>query len=117
GDSFNHAPAVTSGTGYNFTSTAPKLMVGKIPKAIVQQQPNNGAAFYRVCFEADVPFTDRDGNLQTPDPITGLAGPALLPDCNDAASNPPSVQSITTPNAGDVLITLLLPGDDRQRWR
>jgi hypothetical protein len=117
GDSYNHAPVVTNGSMYQFNSTAPKTMVGRIDKSIVQQTPNNGAAFYQVCFESDKPFTSRDGTLMTPDPSSGVAGPALLPDCKAVQNKPPCVQSITKNNSGDIVITILLPADDPQRWR
>ena len=96
---------------YQFTSTKPKTMIGRIDKSVVQQAPNNGAAFYRVCLESDKPFTDRDGNPVDP------GTPALLPDCKDVQDKPPCVQSITKNKSGDVVITILLPGDDPIRWR
>ncbi|HEX2026755.1 MAG TPA: hypothetical protein VHF25_02015 [Nitriliruptorales bacterium] len=100
GDSANHAPSVVSVDSRGFTGT--KTATLRVTKAVDQLQANNGVVFYQVCYESDNSFEDRNGNLVT----TGL-----LPDC-DKQPQPPCVQSKNKTNAGDVLITLLLPAAD-----
>jgi hypothetical protein len=53
GDTYNHAPTVTTFTTYQFSATGNKTIVGRIDKTIDQLQSNNGVSFYRVCFESD----------------------------------------------------------------
>jgi hypothetical protein len=111
GDTYSHAPSVTSAATYQFTATSTKVMVGRIAKSDVQLDPDNGVGLYRVCFDSDEPFVGRNGSTVPP------GTPALLPDCNAVANVPPCVQSITKTKAGDVIITILLPKDDGFRWR
>jgi hypothetical protein len=112
GDSFNHAPSVTTLTTYRFSATAMKQLIGTIDKSIVQAEVNNGAAFYRVCYESDdTTFTYPGGVVHT------MGTPFLLPNCKDVSNTPPCVQSITKTNAGSVKETINLPKDDIGRWR
>ena len=112
GDTFNHAPSVSTFTTYQFSATGNKTIVGTIDKTVVQAQPNNGVSFYRVCFESD------DFAFTYPGGVVKPAGtPFLLPDCKSVSSTPPCVQSITKTNAGDVVERLTLPPDDLGRYR
>jgi hypothetical protein len=71
----------------------------------VNQQANNGAAFYQVCYESPTAFKDRFNNT---------VNLGWLPDCKNVSNVPPCVQSITKDNAGNVLEKVLLPpGDPR----
>ena len=66
------------------------------------QTPNNGAAFYQVCYSSDTAFVNRSGNVVN----TGL-----LPDCN-AATPPPCVVSITKDKAGQIVEKVSVPSGD-----
>jgi hypothetical protein len=110
GDSFNHAPSVGIGGTYLVTATNVKTLITTIDKTVVQSEPNNGAAFYKVCFESDEPFVGSDGTVVPP------GTPALLPDCK-AVAGPPCLKSVTKDKAGDVVETVNLPADDSFRWR
>jgi hypothetical protein len=112
GDTFNHAPSVTSATTYRFSATGPKQMIGTISKAVDQAEPNNGVSFYRVCFEStDVTFVYPGGVVHA------MGTPFLLPNCKDVSNTPPCVQSITKTNAGAVKETITLPKDDYSKYR
>jgi hypothetical protein len=111
GDSFNHAPSVGIGGTYLVTATGIKTLTTTIDKSVVQAEPNNGAAFYKVCFESDEPFVGSAGTIVPP----GM--PALLPDCKAVSGVPPCLQSVTKDKAGDVVETVNLPADDGFRWR
>ncbi|HEX4529106.1 MAG TPA: hypothetical protein VIA11_06775 [Acidimicrobiia bacterium] len=112
GDAFNHAPSVTTAATFHFSATGNKTMIGIIDKSVDQAQPNNGVAFYRVCFESDdMPFTYPGGVVHP------KGTPFLLPDCKAVGGTPPCVKSITKTNAGDVLETITLPPDDGLRWK
>ena len=83
GDTFNHAPSVSTVTTYQFSATGNKTIVGTIDKTVVQAQPNNGVSFYRVCFESD------DFAFTYPGGVVKPAGtPFLLPDCKSVAARP-----------------------------
>jgi len=112
GDTFNHAPSVTTAATFHFSATGNKTMVGIIDKTIDQAQPNNGVSFYRVCFESDDMTFTYPGGVVHP-----MGTPFLLPDCKAVGGTPPCVKSITKTNAGDVLETITLPPDDVFRWR
>jgi hypothetical protein len=112
GDTFNHAPSVTTGATFHFSATGNKTMIGDIDKSVDQAEPNNGVAFYRVCFESDDMTFTYPGGVVHP-----MGTPFLLPDCKAVGSTPPCVKSITKTNAGDVLETITLPPDDAYRWR
>jgi hypothetical protein len=112
GDTYNHAPSVTTFTTYQFSATGNKTIVGRIDKTIDQLQSNNGVSFYRVCFESD------DFSFTYPGGVVKPAGtPFILPDCKAVSSTPPCVKSITKTNAGDVLETITLPPYDIGRYR
>jgi hypothetical protein len=107
GDTFNHAPGVTTVSELNFSSSAPKTVVVTIAKQVVQQTPNNGASFYAVCYSSPTPFTDVNGNIVT----TGL-----LPKCKANALVAPCVKSITKDNAGEIVETVTVPSGDPFIW-
>jgi len=107
GDTFNHAPSVTTVSERNFSSSAPKTVVVTIAKQVVQLTPNNGAASYAVCYSSSTPFTDVNGNTVT----TGL-----LPGCKANAVVPPCVASITKDQAGEVVETVTVPSGDPFIW-
>jgi hypothetical protein len=98
GDPFNHAPYTVI---VDDTGIGSKTAVITIAKAVDQLQANNGVAHYQVCYESDVPFTDRAG---TPGVTKGL-----LPDCAPAPQSPtpPCVRSKTKTAGGDVVLTIL----------
>jgi hypothetical protein len=107
GDPYNHAPSTTTFNAYGSAASGTKTATMQIDKAVVQAQPNNGAAFYRVCYESPTPFRDRTG-------VTVTLG--LLPDCNTVANVAPCVASVSKTQAGDVREVLRLPaGDPRFR--
>ena len=101
-DTYNHAPSVTTLSSVNFTSGG-KTAVVRIDKSVVQQTPNNGTAFYQVCYQGTAPFTDRSG---------ATVSIGLLPDCKNVGNVAPCVVSITKDKSGDIVETLSLPGSD-----
>ena len=103
GDSFNHAPLVATLDSRGITGLKTATMT--IDRAEVQKfRPNDGAAHYQVCFEADYEFTDRDGNTVTK---------GLLADCGTTAvATPPCVDKKTKSPGGNVVIGLLMPAAD-----
>lgn len=102
GDTFNHAPLVTTldSKGLGGTKTA-TMTIDR--REVQKNRPNDGAAHYQVCFLADYGFTDRNGH---PVPA-GTEG--LLPDCAPASPAPPCVSSRSKTGRGDVVVGLLLP--------
>ncbi|HXZ99447.1 MAG TPA: carboxypeptidase-like regulatory domain-containing protein [Candidatus Binatia bacterium] len=87
-----------------------------IPKQIVGLSPNNGAAFYEVCYASTQPFAG--GSLaSSADSIPGYVGSTyigLLPQCPNhvTTSDAPCLYSRHKDNAGDVIIVFLAgPGD------
>jgi hypothetical protein len=112
GDTFNHAPSVTTAATFHFSATGNKTIIGDIDKSVDQAEPNNGVAFYRVCFESDDMTFTYPGGIVHP-----MGTPFLLPDCKAVGGTPPCVKSITKTNAGDVLETITLPPDDGFRYR
>jgi hypothetical protein len=107
GDPFNHAPVTTTFNAYGLTAGGGKTATLQIDKSVVQVQPNNGASFYRVCYESPTPFVDASGATVTL---------GLLPSCSAVANVAPCQQSVTKTKAGDVIETVLLPaGDPRFR--
>jgi hypothetical protein len=99
---------------FDVTTGESKTVVIQIPKRQVQADPNNGAAFYQICYSNDSGFTDRFGN-EVP-----AGAESLLPDCvfNDAgvATNQPCVHLRNKTRAGDMLIGFTAPpGDPRGR--
>ena len=108
-DDFQHAPFVTeiNSTG---TATGTKTDTVTIYKQYVNDQPNNGAAFFQVCYQAPLTFTTRDGTPATEDPQGTFTG--LLPDCASQNPQPPCILKKSKNQAGDVVIVLLLPAGD-----
>ena len=99
---------------FDVTTGEFKTVVIRIPKAQVQADPNNGAAFYQICYSNDSGFIDRFGNA------VPANQESLLPDCifNDAgvATNAPCVHLRNKTQAGDMLIGFTAPpGDPRGR--
>jgi hypothetical protein len=103
GDTFNHAPQITTSTQRNFTSATNKTVVVTIDKSIVNATSNNGAGLYAICYSSPTPFTDVNGNTVT----TGL-----LPDCNKVSGVAPCIQSINKDKAGNILQTFIVPPGD-----
>jgi len=98
GPQYNHGPSVVSSFWNNINGEIVITMT--ISKAWDQQQSNNGASFYQVCFTYDIAgktFTDKFG---TPNVTTGL-----LPDCGPK-QGPPCVQSKSKDQKGNVLIVI-----------
>jgi hypothetical protein len=95
-----------------------KTNVIVIDKEIVQITPENGTSKYRVCYTSPVRFTDRTGNLASPDPWSD--GPSsyfgttwytgLLPDCGKKPVAPCVVS--WTGTGGDRIGTFLTPAGD-----
>jgi hypothetical protein len=101
-DGFFHAPGVSTVSSLNFTAgVATKTLVVAIDKSVVQGNgPNNGVSSYQVCYQ---------------NPITGVIIDPL-PMCNKTGGAPPCVDSITKTNAGSIIETITLSGDDPNCW-
>ena len=110
GDDFQHAPFVTEINSTDATATGTKTDTVTIYKQYVNDQPNNGAAFFQVCYQAPHTFTTRDGTPATEDPPGTFTG--LLPDCASQNPQPPCIFKKSKNQAGDVVIVLLLPAGD-----
>ena len=94
---YNHGPSVVSAFWEHIDSEV--VITLTISKAWDQDQPQNGAAFYQVCFTYDIvgkTFKDKFGN-------TVEVG--LLPDCGPR-QGPPCVQSRTKDQKGNVKIVI-----------
>lgn len=81
-----------------------------IAKAVVDQQPNNGAGNYVLCYDAagntnHTTFVDSGGQTVTV---------GFLPTCSTAGlpAGNPCIESITKTQGGDLLITFTAPGGD-----
>jgi hypothetical protein len=110
GDSFQHAPFVTEINSTDSATTGTKTDTVTIYKQYVNAQPNNGAAFFQVCYQAPYTFTTRDGTPATEDPTGTFTG--LLPDCASQNPQPPCILMKNKTGKGDVVIVLLLPAGD-----
>jgi hypothetical protein len=112
---YNHAPGTTTANAYGNASTD-KTATIVIEKSAVQQQPNNGASFYQVCYAAPgVRPPDaalRPGTVALQDPDTN-EWVWLLPDCgNSLPAEYACVLSRNKDNAGRVIVGIhLAPGD------
>lgn len=104
---------VWQSNGTSFDPAASSQVTIEVSKQAVQISPNNGAAFYEICYASNVSFATRPGTTLGSTTIPGSSTPfyyGLLPDCG---SNPaPCVVSRHKGNAGAVLITFdSAPGD------
>lgn len=110
---YNHAPATSlyEPVG-NFDGVL--TVAQRIDRSVVRQVPNDGAAFYQLCFLGEKPFVDRDGVTAQANPqFGGLFGPALLPDCDAQGRVPsPCVVSRTKAPGGDMLLVFTIPAED-----
>lgn len=109
-----YTPHTTNTLTFDVTTGEFKTVVIRIPKRQVQADPNNGAAFYQICYSNDSGFRDRSGTWVPKE------GEGLLPDCvlNDAgvATNAPCVHLRNKTQAGDMLIGFMAPpGDPKGR--
>jgi hypothetical protein len=98
---------VTETVTYDFTGLGTKVVTSTIPKRIVNQSPDNGAAHFQTCFGSPEPFATRSGGPSPFDPASGLYV-GLLPDCG----MPPCVHSRHKTGAGIVVVTYEVPAGD-----
>ena len=95
----------------NSISTTNARTTITIPKAIVMLSPNNGAAFYQVCYASTVSFTPRGGGSPTQVTVQGITFyVGLLPDCSLPAPAP-CVTARHKIHGGQVVISFLGLGD------
>jgi hypothetical protein len=102
------------------TDTRTKTVTETIDKSQMNLFPNNGASFLNVCFGSPVPFTTADGSQATVQASydwdgNGTLDPVyvgLLPDCGAR----PCVSKRNKTNAGDGVITSLLPAGLGDPW-
>jgi hypothetical protein len=113
GSYFNSLPGVVSAYWTNIDGEI--VVTLTVSKSYDQEQANNGANFYQVCFTYDdirLPngdpktFTDRYGNENV---TTGF-----LRDCGPKIG-PPCVQSRSKDNKGNVKLVLRIPEDMKMR--
>lgn len=109
GQPTNVTPEPALGALFTFNvATRSKTVTMTLPRTYVNLIPNNGTPFMDVCLDVPAPaaFRDKSGNTVT----TGL-----LHDCTTAF--PPPCVSDRRKNAGDELLTMVLPpGDPRGSW-
>ncbi len=112
GDDFQHAPFVTEINSTDSDASGTKTDTVTIYKQYVNSQPNNGASFFQVCYQAPHTFTTMDGTPATEGPPGTFTG--LLPDCppHPTAADAPCILKKSKNGAGDVVIVLLLPAGD-----
>jgi hypothetical protein len=92
----------------------------RIDRAVVNQEVDNGAARYQLCYFGDKPFTDRSGALvATPNSPPRFAGDpllfgGLLPDCGPPSQGrvAPCLAARSKTSGGDVLLEVLIPVGD-----
>jgi hypothetical protein len=105
---------VWQSNGSDFDPTASSQVTLDISKQTVQISPNNGAAFYQICYASNVGFAPRATSTLGVTTIPGSTTPfyfGLLPDCGGSAPAP-CVQSRHKGSGGDVIISFLsAPGD------
>lgn len=105
GDTSNHAPHVTSTDAIGFPDGATKLVDVLVDARIDRLQPNNGVAFYDICFLSPDSFKTKDGSDALQQPNGEYLG--LLPDCTASTpSSQPCVSSRTKTQKGDVIVQL-----------
>jgi hypothetical protein len=82
----------------------------EIDKSLVQPSTHPGASSWQICYASTSPFTALPGTSGTT-VIGGVTyNTGLLPDC-PVPQGPPCVQTRHKDMAGDVIVTLLAPGD------
>jgi hypothetical protein len=110
---FNHAPATSLYEPVG-TFSGSTIVTLRIDKSVVREVPNNGAAFYQICFLGEKPFEDRDGQTASANPDhDGMFGPALLADCGQAGpAAAPCVISRTKTQGGDMVLEFAIPSED-----
>jgi hypothetical protein len=105
---------VWQSNGTSFDPNASSQVTIDISKRTVQLSPNNGAAFYEICYASNVTFKTRAGTSFGTTTIPGSSTAlyyGLLPDCGTSAPAP-CVVSRHKGNAGDVIISFIsAPGD------
>ena len=98
-------PALGAIVTFNVTTRA-KAVTMTLPRFYVNQIPNNGTPFMDVCLDVPTAFVDKFGHTVT----TGL-----LPNCTTVRTT--VCVSDRRKNAGDEILTMLLPpGDPRGSW-
>lgn len=107
---------------FDVTTGQVKTGTIRIDKALVNADPNNGAAFYQVCYSTPtnrgdgLAFVDRFGNPVYPEGTNDPDKPesGLLPDCNQAPA--PCRVSANKDRAGNMVVVFEAPaGDPRGR--
>ncbi len=77
---------VWQSNGTSFDPAASSQVTIEISKQAVQISPNNGAAFYEICYASNVSFATRSGTALGSTTIPGSSTPfyyGLLPDCGN----------------------------------
>ena len=98
-------PALGAIVTFNVTTRA-KTVTMTLPRLYVNKIPNNGTPFMDICLDVPTAFVDKFGHSVT----TGL-----LPDCTTVRTT--VCVSDRRKNAGDEILTMLLPpGDPRGSW-
>lgn len=129
-DAFGVDVWTSDGSAIDQSSSLTQQITIQVPKYLVNLSPNNGAAFYQICYASTQDFHTQSGGLapqltvpipgsnppeSTPFSIPGSNPPAplyagLLPDCSPSTTAP--CVASRNKNGGDVLITFDgAPGD------
>lgn len=108
------ATDVWQSNGNSISGTGAQTTI-QITKAGVQLSPNNGAAFYQICYASTQSFTPRGGGSPTTQTVQVGSGSVtffvgLLPDCGTPRVAPCVVSRHKT-KSGQVLISFLGVGD------
>lgn len=105
---------------FDVTTGQFKRVTVRIAKQLVNADPNNGAAFYKVCYSTPtdrgdgLAFVDRFGNPVYPEGSGMSPTSGLLPDCNQAPA--PCQQSANKDRSGDMVVVFDAPvGDPKGR--
>ena len=107
GDTFNHAPSVTTVSAFGYSAAQPKTVTLTIFKAALKSYPNSGLSFWAVCYASPNEFTTASG----PAPFGNGFFTGLLADCGPAFPAP-CVQSISKDPANDVVEVVSVPAGD-----
>lgn len=83
----------------------------EVSKQVVQSSGHPGASTWQICFSSDIPFTALPGTSGTATIGGVVYFTGLLPDCNNAQTNPPCVLARNKDNAGNEIVTFLGTGD------
>lgn len=117
-------PAGTTSTiAFDYTGGNTKTLTIAIPKAVVNQIPDNGASHFQVCFSSDTAFPVRSGGdpigTSALDPVVSAATgydyfTGTLKDCpkKNQAAAAPCVVSRNKDNAGQVILSALVAAGD-----